>query len=152
MFLRGSEGVTITDIYQIIGKRNMEYALFLLASFEETLKNTPMQLKFIPTSKRYQIVIPHELIASLEEKQVLSPTLSKAARATLACIILNTVKDEPVTKTLLKKLRGSNVTKHLTELEENGYISQENNHITITNKLIAEVDLPAVIKELENTQ
>ncbi len=130
----------------------MEYAFFLLSTLEESLKNTPVQVKFIPTSKRYQIVIPNEIIASLEEKQVLKPVLSKAARATLACVIMNTIKEEPVTVSLLKGIRGSNVINHIKELEENGYVSQENKQIFLTNKLISEIDISALVKELEKTE
>lgn len=142
----------MSDIYSITGKKDMEYAFYLLSTLEESFQNTPIQVKFIATSKRYQIVIPHELITSLEEKRVLTPILSKAARATLACIVLNTIKEEPITLSLLKKLRGLNVTKHLKELEENGYISQEDKHIIITNKLISEVDISSLVKELESVE
>lgn len=152
MFLKGPEGVSLTDIYNIIGKKDMEYALYLLSTLEESLKNTPIQVKFIPSSKRYQILVPHEIISVLEEKQVLTPILSKAARATLASIILNSIKEEPVTLALLKKIRGTNVKKHINELEENGYISVENNHILITNKLLSEVDISSVVKELEKAE
>ena len=152
MFLRGPEGVAFTDIYNITGKKDMEYAIFLLSTLEESLKNTPIQVKFIPTSKKYQIVIPNEIISSLEEKQVLKPVLSKAARATLACIIMNTVKEEPITVALLKDIRGSNVSNHLEELAENGYISQEDKQIFLTNKLISEIDIAALVKELEKAE
>ncbi|MHA1649920.1 MAG: SMC-Scp complex subunit ScpB [Candidatus Helarchaeota archaeon] len=150
MFLRGADGISLSDIYNITGKKDMEYALFLLSTLEESFKNTPIRLKFIPTSKKYQLIIPPELITILEERQVLTPILSKAARATLACIIMNLMNEEPVTISLLKKIRGSNVTKHLKELEEHGYISRENNHITITNKLISEIDISSVVKELSS--
>lgn len=149
IFLKGPEGTSLADIYQIINKKDMEYAIFLLSSLEESFKNTPLKLKFIPTSKKYQIVIPHEIISALEEKNILTPLLSKAARATLAVIIMNTIKEETITISLLKKLRGPNVTKHLKELEDNMYISQENDHITITEKLISEVDLSSLVKNLE---
>ncbi len=152
LFLRGSEGVTLSDIYQIIGRRDMEYALFLLSNFEEILNNSPIQLKYSASSKRYQIVISHEIILSLEEKKILTPLLSKAAMATLACIILNTIKEEQVTKAFLKEIRGTNVNNHLKELEEHGYISQDNDHITITNKLITEVDISSLVKQLEGIQ
>ena len=152
MFLRGPEGVSIADIYQITGKKDMEYALYLLSTLEESFENTPIKLKFIPTLKKYQIIIPHEIISNLEEKEILSPLLSKAARATLACIIMGTIKEEPITLSSLKKIRGTNVIKHLQELEENGYILQENNHITITNKLINEVDIASLIKDLEKIE
>ncbi len=149
LFLKGPEGVSIADIYRITGKKDMEYALYLLSTLEESFKNTPIQLKFIPTSRKYQLIIPHDIISSLEEKELITPLLSKAARATLACIILNTVREEPITLSLLKKVRGPNVLKHLQELEENGYIAQENEHITITHKLISEVDISVFVKELE---
>ncbi len=130
----------------------MEYAIFLLSSLEESLKGTSVQLKFIPTSRRYQIVIPPTIIAFLEEKQILTPLLSKAARATLAVIIMDTIKEEPITKTQLKKVRGTHVVKHLEELEAEGYILQENDHIMLTNKLISEIDISSFIKELENAE
>ncbi|MDD1779471.1 MAG: SMC-Scp complex subunit ScpB [Candidatus Helarchaeota archaeon] len=149
LFLRGVEGVSISDIYQIVGKNDMRYAFFLLSSLEDSFQNTPLQLKFIPTAKRYQIVVPHDLVIDLEDRNLVTPIISKAARATLACILMNTVKDEPVTLTLLKQLRGINVIKHLKELEDNGYITQEENHVLITNKLISEIDLPSLIGELK---
>jgi chromosome segregation and condensation protein ScpB len=152
LFLRGAEGVSISDIYQIVGKNDMRYAFFLLSSLEDSLQNTPIQLKFIPTSKRYQIIVPHDLVTDLEERNLVTPVISKAARATLACILMNTVKDEPVTLTLLKQLRGINVVKHLTELEDNGYITQEENHVLITNKLISEIDIPSLIGELKKIE
>jgi chromosome segregation and condensation protein ScpB len=152
MFLRGMEGISLADIYQIIGKKDMRYALFLLSSLEEVFTNTPIKLKFDHTSKRYQIIISPELVTGLEDKDLLTPLISKAARATLACIIMNTIKDEPVTMALLKQLRGANVAKHLKELEENGYITQEENHISITNKLISEVDIPGFVEELKKVE
>ena len=152
MFLRGVEGVSISDIYQIIGKNDMRYALFLLSSLEDSFQNTPIQLKFIPTSKRYQIIVPHELVTDLEERNLVTPIISKAARATLACILMNTVKDEPVTLPILKQLRGINVVKHLKELEDNGYITQEENQVLITNKLISEIDIPSLIGELKKIE
>lgn len=152
MFLRGVEGVSISDIYQIIGKNDMRYALFLLSSLEDSFQNTPIQLKFIPTSKRYQIIVPHELVTDLEERNLVTPVISKAARATLACILMNTVKDEPVTLPILKQLRGINVVKHLKELEDNGYITQEENQVLITNKLISEIDIPSLIEELKKIE
>ncbi len=152
MFLRGVEGVSISDIYQIIGKNDMRYALFLLSSLEDSFQNTPIQLKFIPTSKRYQIIVPHELVTDLEERNLVTPVISKAARATLACILMNTVKDEPVTLPILKQLRGINVVKHLKELEDNGYITQEENQVLITNKLISEIDIPSLIGELKKIE
>jgi chromosome segregation and condensation protein ScpB len=152
MFLRGVEGVSISDIYQIIGKNDMRYALFLLSSLENSFQNTPIQLKFIPTSKRYQIIVPHELVTDLEERNLVTPVISKAARATLACILMNTVKDEPVTLPILKQLRGINVVKHLKELEDNGYITQEENQVLITNKLISEIDIPSLIEELKKIE
>jgi len=152
IFLKGGEGISLRDIYEITGKKDMEYAFFLLSALEDSLKNTSVQLKFIPTSKKYQIIIPSTIMSLLEERQILTPLLSKAVRATLAVIIKNTIEEEPVTKTQLKKIRGSNIAKHLKELEERGYISQENDHITITNKLISEIDIPSFIKELENAK
>jgi chromosome segregation and condensation protein ScpB len=152
IFLKGPEGISLADIYQLIGKKDMEYALFLLSSLEEAFKNTSLKLKYIAHSKKYQIVIPNEIISSLEEKNILTPLLSKAARATLAIIIINTIKEEPITVSLLKKVRGPNVTKHLKELEDNMYISQENDHITITDKLISEVDLSSLVKDLETAE
>jgi chromosome segregation and condensation protein ScpB len=152
MFLRGVEGVSISDIYQIIGKNDMRYALFLLSSLEDSFQNTPIQLKFIPTSKRYQIIVPHELVTDLEERNLVTPVISKAARATLACILMNMVKDEPVTLPILKQLRGINVVKHLKELEDNGYITQEENQVLITNKLISEIDIPSLIGELKKIE
>ena len=152
MFLRGPEGISLADIYQIIGQKDMRYALYLLSSLEEAVTNTPIQLKFNATSKRYQIIISPRLVTDLEDKNLLTPLISKAARATLACILMNTVKDEPATLTLLKQLRGINVVKHLKELEENGYITQEDNHISITNKLISEVDVSSVIEELKKVE
>jgi chromosome segregation and condensation protein ScpB len=152
IFLKGPEGISLADIYQLIGKKDMEYALFLLSSLEEAFKNTPLKLKYVAQSKKYQIVIPNEIILSLEEKSILTPLLSKAARATLAIIIINTIKEEPITISLLKKVRGPNVTKHLKELEDNMYISQENDHITITDKLISEVDLSSLVKDLETAE
>lgn len=152
MFLRGIEGISLSDIYQIIGKRDMHYALFLLSSLEEVFTNTPIKLKFDHSSKRYQITISPELVTGLEEKDLLTPLITKAARATLACILMNTIKDDPVTLGLLKQLRGANVAKHLKELEENGYITQENNHISITNKLISEIDIPSLVEELKKVE
>lgn len=152
MFLRGAEGISISDIYQIIGKNDMRYAFFLLSSLEDSFQNTPIQLKFIPTSKRYQIVVPHDLVLDLEERNLVTPVISKAARATLACILMNTVKDEPVTLTLLKQIRGTNVVKHLKELEDNGYITQEENHVLITDKLISEIDIPSLVGELKKIE
>ncbi len=152
MFLRGPEGVSLSDIYNITGKKDMEYALYLISTLEEAFQNTPIQIKFIPSSKRYQIIIPHTIISALEEKQVLTPIVSKAARATLALIILNTIKEEPITVSLLKNIRGSNVINHLEELEENGYISRENNHIILTNKLLSEIDITSFVKELEKIE
>jgi chromosome segregation and condensation protein ScpB len=152
MFLRGVEGISIADIYQIIGKNDMRYAFFLLSILEDSFENTPIQLKFIPTSKRYQIIVPHDLVTDLEERNLVTPIISKAARATLACILMNTVKDEPVTLTLLKQIRGINVVKHLKELEDNGYITQEENHVLITNKLLSEIDIPSLIGELKKIE
>ena len=152
MFLNGPDGVSLSEIYQLTGKKDMEYAFFLLSSLEESLQNTPIRLKFVPTSKKYQIMIPQEVISALEERSILSPLLSKAARATLACIILESMKDEPITVDILKKIRGTNVTNHLKELEERMYISRENDHIVLTNKLISEIDVSSLIKELQNAE
>lgn len=149
MFLRGTEGISLSDIYQITKNRDMRYALFLLSSLEEVFTNTPFRLKFNQTSKRYQIIISPELVTDLEDKDLLTPLISKAARATLACILMNTVKEEPITLAFLKQLRGANVAKHLKELEENGYITQEDNHISITSKLISEVNIPSLVEELK---
>jgi len=88
------------------------------------------------------------VIGHLEKKELLKPLLSKAARATLACIILKKVNEEPITLTMLKKIRGSNVVKHLEELEKAGYISRENRYIVLTDKLLTEIDISAFLKEM----
>ncbi|MHA1266201.1 MAG: SMC-Scp complex subunit ScpB [Candidatus Helarchaeota archaeon] len=148
LFLRGAEGVSLSDIYKICGKKDMEYAIYLLSLLELSLHNTPVQLQFIPLSKKYQIIIPPTVIGHLEKKELLKPLLSKAARATLACIILKKVNEEPITLTMLKKIRGSNVVKHLEELEKAGYISRENRYIVLTDKLLTEIDISAFLKEM----
>lgn len=151
-FLRGSEGVALSDIYSIVGKNDIGYALYLLSSLEDSFEATPLQIKFIPDAKKYHLILPHNAIASLEQKEILRTQLSKAARATLAYIIMNVVREEQVTVAWLKKIRGSNVMNHLEELAKSGYISIEETHIILTNKLISEIDVSALVKKLESAE
>ena len=134
LFLEGETGINLNLIYKLIGVEDLEYALYILVLLENDLIDTNMTINFDPESKIVKLQLREESIIDLQEKGIIPPSLSKAERATLACILLQVVENLPISIDEIKKIRKKkNINPELKVLEEKGYIKIQNSEIEITD-------------------
>ncbi|MHA1271546.1 MAG: SMC-Scp complex subunit ScpB [Candidatus Helarchaeota archaeon] len=150
-FIRGKKGVSVKDIEKLINTRDMHYILYLISQIEVRLESSVMGLKYNPVNKRFHIMIRPEFIDMLQNLELIKPRLSKAATATLAVIIFYYHRNQQITIDFLESIRGQNVIQHLRELEMLNYttFNNENKIVNITQKLINEINVSNVTKEIE---
>ena len=151
LYSKGAKGVSINDIVKVINNSDHNYILYLLARIEIRLESTVLSLKYNPDTKHFYLMIRPEFIDFLQEMEIVKPRLSKAATATLAVIIFYHYRKQKIDIEFLKSLRSQNVKSHLLELQDANYIkfNPDDGTYELTQKLISEIDLPHVVKELE---
>lgn len=120
----------------------------LIGELQDKLKEVGLQLKYIPTERRWVIVV-NDLGSAL----VPSFLIDRSVTATLSVILaLILEKGAPIEKeelTFLKeKMSEEQLQKNLKTLEENGYIGIEKNIITLKNRTLYEVDIDEFKKKL----
>nr|MDO8082298.1 hypothetical protein [Candidatus Freyarchaeota archaeon] len=113
----------------------------LISTLQDKLNEIGLQLKYIPTERRWMIVV-NDLGSAL----VPSFLIDRSVTATLAVILaLILEKGAPLEKEelnfLKEKMSEEQLQKNLKILEENGYIGIEKNVITLKNRTIYEVDI-----------
>ncbi len=120
----------------------------LIGELQDKLKEVGLQLKYIPTERRWIIVV-NDLGSAL----VPSFLIDRSVTATLSVILaLILEKGAPIEKEelsfLKEKMSEEQLQKNLKTLEENGYIGIEKNIITLKNRTLYEVDIDEFKKKL----
>lgn len=120
----------------------------LISTLQDKLNEVGLQLKYIPTERRWIIVV-NDLGSAL----VPSFLIDRSVTATLAVILaLILEKGAPIEKEELKflkeKMSQEQLQKNLKILEEHGYIGIEKNTITLKNRTIYEVDIDEFKKKI----
>ncbi|MEX2704562.1 MAG: hypothetical protein Q6352_004780 [Candidatus Freyrarchaeum guaymaensis] len=113
----------------------------LIRQLQEKLNEIGLQLKYIPTEKRW-IVTVNDLGSAL----VPSFLADRSVTATLAVIIaLILERGGPIERSeinfLKEKMSEEQLRRNLRILEENGYIGTEGNTITLKSRTIYEIDM-----------
>ncbi|MHA1694417.1 MAG: SMC-Scp complex subunit ScpB [Candidatus Helarchaeota archaeon] len=154
LFIRGKKGVSIGDIMRLLECNDYSYALFLISQIESQLDPTVLSLKYNNKNKKFYLMIKPEYIDMLQNLNLIKPRLSKAATATLAVIILYHFRKQNLNLDFLKSIRGNNVKEHLRELHDSNYIiyNEKNETFEISQKLINEINITQVSKEIEKLQ
>ena len=143
-------GVTSEELRKIfLTDGEDESSLYsLISELQDKLKDVGLQLKYIPTERRWIIVV-NDLGSAL----VPSFMIDRSVTATLAVILaLILEKGAPIEKEelnfLKEKMSEEQLRKNLKTLEENGYIGIEKNIITLKNRTIYEVDIDEFKKKI----
>ncbi|MHA1579350.1 MAG: hypothetical protein ACTSUQ_06960 [Candidatus Freyarchaeota archaeon] len=113
----------------------------LIRRLQEKLNEIGLQLKYIPTEKRW-IVTVNDLGSAL----VPSFLTDRSVTATLAVIIALTLeRGGPIERSeinfLKEKMSEEQLRRNLRILEENGYIGTEGNVITLKSRTMYEIDM-----------
>ncbi|MHA1299475.1 MAG: SMC-Scp complex subunit ScpB [Candidatus Helarchaeota archaeon] len=148
LILRGELGISIPDIQKITKINDFEYTIYLLNQIEESLKDSPLILKYNPVKKRYFLALPGYFYNFLSEENLIKSIYSKSILATIACIILES-EEGSSTIDRLKEIRGKTVLEHLKILEKEELIEIKNQKVTPTNNLLMKIDINAVLKSLK---
>jgi hypothetical protein len=142
-------GITSEELREIFLTEEDESNLHhLISTLQDKLNEIGLQLKYIPTERRWIIVV-NDLGSAL----VPSFLIDRSVTATLAVILaLILEKGAPIEKEELNFLKGKmseeQLQKNLKVLEENGYIGIEKNTITLKNRTIYEVDIDEFKKKI----
>ncbi|MFB0560041.1 MAG: hypothetical protein ACETWM_02230 [Candidatus Lokiarchaeia archaeon] len=131
-----TDGEDETSLYSLIGE------------LQDKLKDVGLQLKYIPTERRWIIAV-NDLGSAL----VPSFMIDRSVTATLAVILaLILEKGAPIEKEelnfLKEKMSEEQLRKNLKTLEDNGYIGIEKNIITLKNRTLYEVDIEEFKKKI----
>ncbi len=143
-------GVTSEELRKIfLTDGEDESSLYsLISELQDKLKDVGLQLKYIPTERRWIIVV-NDLGSAL----VPSFMIDRSVTATLAVILaLILEKGAPIEKEelnfLKEKMSEEQLRKNLKTLEDNGYIGIEKNIITLKNRTVYEVDMEEFKKKI----
>ncbi len=143
-------GITSEELRKIfLTDEDDESSLYdLIGELQDKLKEIGLQLKYIPTERRW-IMVVNDLGSSL----VPGFLIDRSVTATLAVILaLILEKGAPIEKEKLnflkEKMSEEQLRRNLKTLEENGYIGIEKNIITLKNRTIYEVDIDEFKKKI----
>lgn len=143
-------GITSEELREIFltDKEDESNLHNLISTLQEKLNEIGLQLKYIPTERRWIITV-NDLGSAL----VPSFLIDRSVTATLAVILaLVLEKGAPIDRGelnfLKEKMSEEQLQKNLKILEENGYIGIEKNSITLKNRTIYEVDIEEFKKRI----
>jgi hypothetical protein len=143
-------GITSEELREIFlsDEEDESHLQDLLNTLQDKLKEIGLQLKYIPSERRWVIAV-NDLGSSL----VPSFLGDRSVTATLAVILaLILEKGAPIEREelnfLKEKMGEEQLRRNLKILEENGYIGIEKNIITLKSRTIYEVDLDDFRKKI----